>query len=113
MEQRAVVNLNPQHTFVGLAELPEAQLMFLIPRALWQHILAYVPRFEAIELAGQFGAEPGEYEWEMIAEPQGLKWWRRDTLGNVAYFAAIIAPHPETDPVEGFGLIDIASNSEW
>jgi hypothetical protein len=66
-----------------------------------------------VHLAGRFGADPGDYEWEVIAEPQGLKWWRRTISGDAAYCAFIVAPDTNSDPVEIFGLVDIASNTPW
>lgn len=34
-------------------------------------------------------------------------------MGDAAYCAAIVAPQPDADPIEVFGLIDIASDSPW
>lgn len=111
--QRAVINLAPQHKFKGLSKWPEAQLMLLMPRVLWNRTRIYVPYFEAVHLAGRFGAEPGDYEWEVIDEPQGLKWWRRTVGGDAAYCAFIVVPDMSLDPVEVFGIIDIASDTPW
>ncbi|MBI5291953.1 MAG: hypothetical protein HY872_08770 [Chloroflexi bacterium] len=113
MKPRSVINLAPQHKFQGLADLPEAQLLMLAPRGIWLRTRTYVPQFEAVHLAGRFGADPGDYEWEPIDQPQGFKWWRRTALGDAAYCAAIIAPAAQSDPIEVFGLIDIASDSPW
>ncbi len=113
MPQRAILNLAPNHTFAGWAELPEAQILLLVPRAIWSRTRIYVRHFEAVKLAGRFGADPGDYEWELIDQPHGIKWWRRTTMGDAAYCAAIVAPQPDTDPIEVFGLIDIASDSPW
>ncbi|MBM4423018.1 MAG: hypothetical protein FJ030_06445 [Chloroflexi bacterium] len=111
--QRAVINLAPQHKFKHLGKWPESQLLMQVPRVLWNHTRQYVPHFEAVHLAGRFGAEQGDYEWEVIAEPQGLKWWRRTVGGDAAYCAFTVAPDVSTDPVEVFGLIDIASDTPW
>lgn len=111
--QRAVFNLAPQHKFKGLKDWPEAQLLLLMPRVLWNRTRIYVPHYESIHLAGRFGADPGDYEWESITEPQGFKWWRRTVAGDAAYCAFIVAPDVHTDPVEVFGLIDIASDTPW
>lgn len=113
MAQRVVLNLAPQHTFKGIADIPEAQLLLLVPRNIWERARAYVPHFEAVNLAGRFGADPGDFEWEVLDQPQGFKWWRRTAIGDAAYCAAIIAPNTETDPIEVFGVVDIASNSPW
>lgn len=111
--QRAVINLAPQHKFKGLAKWPEAQLLLLMPRVLWNRTRTYVPHFEAIHLAGRFGADPGDFEWEVLTEPQGFKWWRRTVGGDPAYCAFIVAPDVTTDPVEVFGMVDIASDTPW
>ncbi|HKZ70732.1 MAG TPA: hypothetical protein VJ020_11670 [Anaerolineales bacterium] len=113
LPQRAVINLAPQHKFKSLSKWPEAQLMLLMPRVLWNRARLYVPHFEAVNLAGRFGADPGDYEWEVISEPQGFKWWRRTISGDAAYCAFIVAPDVSIDPVEVFGIIDIASDSPW
>lgn len=84
-----------------------------MPRAIWERARTYVPHFEEVRLAGRFGAQPGDYEWEMIDQPQGFKWWRRTTMGDAAYYAAVVAPAPAADPLEVFGLIDIASDTPW
>jgi hypothetical protein len=110
---RAVINLAPQHKFKGLKDWPEAQLLLQMPRVLWNRTRQYVPHFEAVSLAGRFGADQGDYEWELISEPQGFKWWRRTVTGDAAYTAFIVAPDVSGDLVEVFGLIDIASNSPW
>ena len=94
LPQRAVINLAPQHKFKSLSKWPEAQLMLLMPRVLWNRARLYVPHFEAVNLAGRFGADPGDYEWEVISEPQGFKWWRRTISGDAAYCAAIVGPQP-------------------
>ena len=111
--QRAVINLAPQHKFKGLSKWPEAQLLLLMPRVLWNRTRLYVPYFEAMHLAGRFGADPGDYEWEVLSDPQGFKWWRRTVGGDPAYCAAILAPDVSTDPIEVFGMIDIASDTPW
>ena len=110
---RAVINLAPQHKFKGLKDWPEAQLMLLMPRVLWNRTRVYVPHFEAVHLAGRFGADQGDFEWEVIAEPQGFKWWRRTVGGDAAYAAFIVAPDINIDPVEVFGMVDIASDGPW
>ncbi len=110
---RAVINLAPQHKFKGLKDWPEAQLLLLMPRVLWNRTRIYVPHFEAVHLAGRFGADPGDFEWEVLTEPQGFKWWRRTVGGEPAYSSFIVAPDVSTDPVEVFGMVDIASDTPW
>ncbi len=110
---RAVINLAPQHKFKHLHKWPEAQLLLLMPRALWNRTRIYVPHFEAVYLAGHFGADPGDYEWEVLDDPQGFKWWRRTLSGDAAYCAFVVAPDVSTDPIEIFGLVDIASDGPW
>lgn len=110
---RAVINLAPQHKFKGIKDWPEAQLMLLMPRVLWNRTRVYVPYFEAVHLAGRFGADPGDFEWEVLPEPQGFKWWRRTVSGDAAYSAFVVAPDVSTDPVEVFGMVDIASDTPW
>jgi hypothetical protein len=111
---RAIINLAPpNYKFQNVAQLPEAQLLMVMPRALWQRTVAYVPHFEAVHLAGRFGADPGDYEWEVLDQPHGLKWWRRTKMGDAAYCAAILVPDPTPDSVELFGIIDIASDTPW
>ena len=85
----------------------------IVPRVLWRRTRAYIPHFEAVHLAGRFGADPGDYEWEVLDQPHGLKWWRRTKMGDAAYCAAILVPDPNLDPVEAFGIIDIASDTPW
>ena len=110
---RAVINLAPQHKFRHLHKWPEAQLLLLMPRVLWNRTRIYVPHFEAVHLAGRFGADPGDYEWEVLSDPQGFKWWRRTIGGDAAYCAFVVAPDVSVDPVEVFGFVDIASDGPW
>ncbi len=111
--KRTVINLSPKHKFKWLAKFPEAQLLLAVPKAVWTRTRAYVPHYEAVNLAGRFGADPGDYEWEVFDNPQGLKWWRRTVGGDPAYYAAVLAPNTDLDTIELFGLIDIASDSPW
>jgi hypothetical protein len=108
-----VLNLAPQHPFSALETWPEAQLLLLVPRAIWTQAQTYVPEFESAELAGRFGANPGEYEWELIDEPQGFKWMRRTLTGDAAFFAFAVTADPAADPLEVYGMIDVGSDSPW
>jgi hypothetical protein len=112
--QRAIINLAPpNYKFRTIGKMPEAQLLMIMPRILWMRTRAYIPHFEAVHLAGRFGADVGDYEWEVLDQPHGLKWWRRTKMGDAAYCAAILVPDPSLDPIEVFGVIDIASNTPW
>lgn len=109
-----VLNLAPQHTFSALGDWPEAQLLLLVPRPIWDRARQYVPLAEATDLAGRFGANPGEFEWDLLPqEPQGFKWMRRAAEGDAIYFGFAVAADPAADPVEVYGLIDIGSDSRW
>ncbi|MBI5714270.1 MAG: hypothetical protein HZC38_12740 [Chloroflexi bacterium] len=110
----AIINLAPpNHIYKTASQMPESQLQMIVPRVLWRRTRAYIPHFEAVHLAGRFGADPGDYEWELLDQPHGLKWWRRTNMGDAAYCAAILVPDPNLDPVEAFGIIDIASDTPW
>ena len=108
-----VLNLAPQHNFTALGEWPEAQMLLLVPAQVWARARAYVPQYEDAALAGRFGANPGEYEWEMLEQPQGFKWLRRTAEGDPAYFGFVVTSDPAANPVEVYGLIDIGSDTIW
>jgi hypothetical protein len=108
-----VLNLAPQHTFAARADWPEAQLLMLVPQAIWARAQAYVPRVEDVRLAGRFGADAGQYEWEVIEKPQGFKWLPRTLQGDAAFLGFAVTSDPSADPLEVYGLIDIGSNSPW
>ncbi len=108
-----VLNLAPQHTFSALADWPEAQLLLLVPQAIWEQALKYVPRVEDVGLAGRFGADPGSYEWEVLPQPPGLKWLPRTLQGDAHFFGFAVTADPTADPIEVYGLIDIGSNTAW
>jgi hypothetical protein len=108
-----VLNLAPQHNFAALADWPEAQLLLLVPQAIWAQAQKYVPRVEDARLAGRFGANPGEFEWEVLERPPGLKWLPRTLQGDAAFFGFAVTSDPAADPVEVYGLIDIGSDCAW
>ncbi|MBI3362287.1 MAG: hypothetical protein HY023_14390 [Chloroflexi bacterium] len=108
-----VVNLTPQHQFSALHDWPETQLLLLVPRKIWARAQSYVPQFEDVKLAGRFGADPGDFEWEILPQPQGFKWWRRTTRGDASYFGVLITPNAEADMLEAYGMLDIGSDSAW
>lgn len=108
-----VLNLAPQHSFSALSEWPEAQLLLLVPPPIWARARAHVPQYEDVSLAGRFGANPGEYEWELLEQPPGFKWLRRTAEGDAAYFGLAVTSDPAADPVEVYGLIDIGSDTNW
>lgn len=111
---RAILNLAPQnYKYKHAGQMPEAQVLMIMPRNLWMRVREYIPYFEAVHLAGRFGADPGDYEWEVLDQPHGIKWWRRTKMGDPAYCAAILVPDINIDPVEIYGIIDIASDTPW
>jgi hypothetical protein len=108
-----VLNLAPQHQFSALGDWPEAQLLMLVPQPIWAQAAAYVPQAEAVSLAGQYGANPGDFEWEVLEQPPGFKWLRRTIQGIAYYYGFAVTPNPSASPVEVYGMIDIGSDTEW
>jgi len=108
-----LVNEHATYRFAELAKLPDTQLVMLVPKKVFVRLPEFIAAYEAVSLAGRFGADPGDYEWEVLSDPQGFKWWRRTVGGDPAYCAAILAPDVSTDPIEVFGMIDIASDTPW
>ncbi len=105
-----LVNERPQHRFSKLREIPETQLTMLASKSVWGRLHEYVQSFEAVTLAGRFGADPGDFEWEWVAEPVGLRWWRRAVDGTEYLFgaaAAVIVP----DGVELYGMVTVDETS--
>jgi hypothetical protein len=69
-----------------------------------------VANFEAIQLAGRFGASPGTYEWEWITDPEAIRWWRRASDGTESLFGMAVAVHRK-DMVELYGLVEVDESS--
>ena len=101
-----LVNEQPRHRFSKLREIPETQLTMLVPKPVWGRLHEYIQSYEAVTLAGRFGADPGDFEWEWVPEPVGLRWWRRAVDGSEHLFgvtAAVLA----SDGVELYGMVTV------
>ena len=105
-----LVNDRPQHRFSRLRDIPETQLTMLISQRVWSRMREYIPAFEAVTLAGRFGADPGDFEWEWVADPQGLRWWRRAVDGS-EYLFGMVAAVPAGDDVELYGMVSVDEDS--
>jgi len=105
-----LVNEQANYKFAELPKMPEAQLVMLVPARSWQRLPEYIANYESIGLAGRFGAEPGDYEWEWVVEPEAVRWWRRATGGQESLFGMALAVH-RTDQVELYGLVEVDENS--
>lgn len=107
-----IVNDTPQYKFVDLPKMPETQVVMAVPRHVWLRVLEYVPAYEAVSLAGRFGADPGDYEWEVLDKPEGLRWWRRNGEGNESLFALALAVRRH-DWVELYGMVEVDETSSF
>ncbi len=105
-----LVNDRPQHRFTRLRDIPETQLTLLVNRRTWSRMREYIQAFEAVTLAGRFGADPGDFEWEWVSEPQGLRWWRRAVDGT-EYLFGMVAAVPVGDDVELYGMVSVDEDS--
>jgi len=105
-----LVNDHGKYKFADLPQLPETQLVMLVPRRSWQRLPEYLANYESISLAGRFGAEPGDYEWEWVPNPEALRWWRRASTGQESLFGMALATH-RADVVELYGLVEVDENS--
>jgi len=101
-----LVNENPTYKFAELSKMPETQLVMLVRKPYWLRLKEYIPAYEAVTLAGRFGADPGDYEWEWIDSPQAVRWWRRAATGFEALSGAAIAI-TRGELVELYGLVEI------
>lgn len=104
--QPFLVNENPNHRFPELTKMPETQLVMLVPRRTWMRLGEYIQVFEAVHLAGRFGADPGDYEWEWIPDPEGFRWWRRALTGFEFLFGLAVAV-PRGEVMELYGLVEV------
>jgi hypothetical protein len=84
----------------------------VIPRRSWVRLAEYIPAYEAVNLAGRFGADPGDYEWEWLSDPEGIRWWRRDATGRESLFGMAVAVH-RNDLVELYGLVEVDETSSF
>jgi len=105
-----LVNEHPKHRFSRLREIPETQLTMLVPTSTWGRMPEYIQSFESVSLAGRFGADPGDFEWEWVDEPQGLRWWRRAVDGSEQLFA-MAAVVPVSSGVELYGMVSVSEDS--
>jgi hypothetical protein len=105
-----VVNDHSNYQFAELSKMPETQLVMLVPRRTWQRLPEYILHYEATNLAGRFGAEPGDYEWEWVSNPEALRWWRRASTGQESLFALALAVG-RADLVELYGLVEVDEDS--
>ncbi len=105
-----LVNEQAGHKFADLSKMPETQLVMLVPVAAWQRLREYIENYESVSLAGRFGAEPGDYEWEWVADPEAVRWWRRASTGQESLFGMAVAVHRD-DFVELYGLVEVDENS--
>ena len=105
-----LVNDHANYKFADLPKMPETQLVMLVPRKTWERLGEYVANYEAVQLAGRFGASPGTYEWELIAEPEAIRWWRRASDGSESLFGMAVAVYRK-EMVELYGLVEVDENS--
>jgi len=106
-----VVNDHNNYVFADLPKMPETQLVTLVPRRTWQRLAEYIAHYEATNLAGRFGADPGDYEWEWVASPEAVRWWRRaSTTGGESLFALALGV-TRGELVELYGLVEVDEDS--
>lgn len=105
-----IVNDQGSYHFADLTKMPETQLTMLVPRQTWQRLAEYIANYESVSLAGRFGAEPGDYEWEWVSSPEALRWWRRAATGTESLFGMTVAVH-RGEMVELYGLVEVDENS--
>lgn len=107
-----LVNDNPNYRFAELARMPETQLVMLVPTNVWHRVREYINAYEAVSLAGRFGADPGDYEWEWLDEPEAVRWWRRNPDGIESLFGMAVAVRRK-DMVELYGMVDVDETSPF
>jgi hypothetical protein len=105
-----LVNEQASYKFPELGKMPETQLVMLVPARNWQRLPEYIGNYESIALAGRFGAEPGDYEWEWVGDPEAVRWWRRASTGQESLFGLALAVH-RGDIVELYGLVEVDEKS--
>jgi hypothetical protein len=105
-----IVNDHANYKFAELSAMPETQLVMLVPRKAWERLGEYVANYEAVQLAGRFGASPGSYEWEWITDPEAIRWWRRASDGGESLFGMAVSVYRK-DMVELYGLVEVDENS--
>jgi hypothetical protein len=107
-----LVNDQPAHTFASLKLMPETQLVLLVPQDAWRRLSQYIPAMEAVQLAGRFGASPGDYEWEWITNPESIRWWRR-AMNGFEHLWGMAVSVPVKEGVELYGLVEIDEKSPF
>jgi hypothetical protein len=121
-----LVNDHPGHRYSRLNEIPETQLLMLVPVATWARLPEYINSFEAFTLAGRFGADPGDFEWEWVDDPPGLRWWRRTGEGIETMFGMAVGIHvqprttglfgggaPQPAQVELYAMVSVSEDSPF
>lgn len=107
-----LVNENPNYRFAELSKIPETQLVMLAPIRHWQRLAEYITAYESVTLAGRFGADPGDYEWEWLPDPEAVRWWRRNTEGLESLFGMVVGVR-RGEVVELYGMVDVDENSPF
>jgi hypothetical protein len=107
-----LVNESPNYRFAELPRIPETQLVMLVPLRLWQRLPEYIAAYEAVSLAGRFGADPGDFEWEWLENPEAVRWWRRNAEGVESLFGMVVGVR-RGDMVELYGMVDVDENSPF
>ena len=108
--QPFLVNDHGNYKFAAMGDMPETQLVMLVPRKDWQRLPQYIDNYEAVGLAGRFGAHVGDYEWEWVPDPEAIRWWRRASTGEVSLFGMALSV-TRRDQVELYGLVEVDENS--
>ncbi len=107
-----LVNENPNYRFAELNRMPETQLVMLVPLRLWQRLSEYINAYEALSLAGRFGADPGDYEWEWLLDPEAVRWWRRNADGYESLFGMAVGVR-RGEVVELYSMVDVDEYSPF
>lgn len=107
-----LVNENPNYRFAELGRMPETQLVMLVPLRLWQRLSEYINAYEALSLAGRFGADPGDYEWEWLTDPEAVRWWRRNADGYESLFGMAVGVR-RGEVVELYSMVDVDEYSPF
>jgi hypothetical protein len=107
-----LVNDNPNYRFSELKRIPETQLVMLVPLRVWSRLAEYINAFESISLAGRFGADPGDYEWEWLGSPEAVRWWRRNVEGIESLFGMAVGVR-RGEVVELYGMVDVDDTSPF
>ncbi len=107
-----LVNEHATYRFADLSKLPDTQLVMLVPKKVFTRLPEFINAYEAVSLAGRFGADPGDYEWEWISNPPSLRWWRRSATGFESLFGWVAAV-PRGEFVELYGMVEVDENSSF